>query len=230
MPALALRRAFDDLAHRLDGAHDPGWRPELLGPGDDRAQAEAFVAAVYRERHGATLREFMPWLLAFRDAGGALLAVVGLRLAASAPLFVEQYLDAPAEQAVAGALARAVERDAMVEVGGLAARRPGDARRLILCLTRGLDGAGLRWVLFAATLQLRNAFDRLGLRPVPIAPARRERLRPSATDWGRYYDSQPVLLCGDVAAGAAFLGGAQPAGRRAHAGVRAHAEPAESAS
>ncbi len=227
MPALALRRAFDDLAHRIDGAHNPDWRPELLGPGDDRTQAEAFVAAVYRERHGATLREFMPWLLAFRDAGGALLAVVGLRLAANAPLFVEQYLDAPAEQAVAGALARAVDRETMVEVGGLAAQRPGDARRLILCLTRGLDAAGLRWVLFAATLQLRNAFDRLGLRPVALAPARRERLRPSATDWGRYYDSQPVLLCGDLAAGAAFLAVMPHEAVRRPRAVRAPAAAAE---
>lgn len=227
MPALALRRAFDDLALRLHGSHDPDWRPELLGAGDDRAEAEAFVAAVYRDRHGATLREFMPWLLAFRDDRGALLAVVGLRLAAGAPLFVEQYLDMPAERAVAGALSRAVDRASMVEVGGLAARRPGDARRLILCLTRGLDAAGLRWVLFAATLQLRNAFDRLGLRPVALAPARPERLRPAATDWGRYYDSQPMLLCGDIAAGASFLGAGVHDERRAHRRARAVAAPAE---
>lgn len=220
MPSPALRSAFDDLTRRLDGAHDPDWRPALLGPGDERAAAEAFVAAVYREHFDATLREFMPWLLAFRDREGALLAVVGLRPAGRAHLFVEQYLDAPAEQAVGAALARTVDREAMIEVGGLAARRPGDARRLILCLTRGLHAAGMRWVLFAATRQLRNAFDRLGLRTVALAEARPERLRQPASDWGRYYAAQPVLVCGDLAAGAAFLEAHGHDERRAHRAAR----------
>lgn len=205
MPAIALRHAFDQLAHRLVGAHAQDWHPTLLGPTDPRAEAEAFVAEVYREHHAADLKSFMPWLLAFRGPDGDLLAVVGLRLAASHRLFVEQYLDVSAEDAASEALAQAVDRDTMVEVGGLAARRPGDARRLILCMTRGLHAAGLRWVLFTATSQLRNAFDRLGLRPVTLAPALRERLEPSATDWGRYYDTQPMLVCGDIAAGAAML-------------------------
>lgn len=205
MPALALRSAFESLARRLDGEHDPDWHPTLLGPDDHRDAAEAFVAAIYRERFGATLREFMPWLLAFSDHRGELLAVVGLRPAHQSALFVEQYLEVPAEQAIAGVVARAIDRDQVIEVGGLAALRPGDARRLILCLTRGLHAAGQRWVLFAATRQLRNAFDRLGLRTAALAPADVARLRPSATDWGRYYDTQPVLLCGDLAAGAAYL-------------------------
>lgn len=209
MPTPSFRAAFDLHAPRLMAEAAPDWRASLLGPEPAdavaRQEAEAFVAAVYRERYGATLHAFLPWLLAFRDREGTLLAVVGLRPAGLGDLFVEQYLDVPAERAASAALAQACDRDAMVEVGGLAARRPGDARRLILCLTRGLRAAGLRWVLFSATRQLRNAFDRLGLRTVALAPADPARLRPSATDWGRYYETQPMLLCGDLAAGAAFL-------------------------
>ncbi|GAB3740374.1 thermostable hemolysin [Silanimonas algicola] len=189
----------------LDAATDPDWVPTLLGPDDERGTAEAFVARVYRDQFDARLAEFMPWLLVFHDRQGMLRAVVGLRPAKGQPLFVEQYLDQPAEQAVATALGRCIDRDAMVEVGGLAALRPGDARRLILCLTRGLHRAGLRWVLFAATRQLRNAFDRLGLATVALAPALASRLRPGATDWGRYYDTSPTLVSGDIAAGMAFL-------------------------
>ena len=192
-------------AAALEAAADPDWVPSLLGPDDARAEAEAFVARVYRDQFDARLAEFMPWLLVFHDRQGQLRAAVGLRPAKGVALFVEQYLDRPAEQAVAAALGRCIDRDVMVEVGGLAASRPGDARRLILCLTRGLHRAGLRWVLFAATRQLRNAFDRLGLDTVALAPAAPGRLRPSATDWGRYYDTAPTLVCGDIAAGIAFL-------------------------
>ena len=189
----------------LEAATDPDWAPTLLGPDDDRRAAEAFVARVYREQFDAHLAEFMPWLLVFHDRQGHLRAAVGLRPAKGHALFVEQYLDQPAEQAVAAALGRCIDRDAMVEVGGLAASRPGDARRLILCLTRGLHRAGMRWVLFAATRQLRNAFDRLGLATVALAPALASRLRPGATDWVRYYDTSPTLVSGDIAAGMAFL-------------------------
>lgn len=176
-----------------------------MGPDDPRAEAEAFVAAIYRERFGATLHEFMPWLLGFADATGALRAVVGLRPASGRALFVEQYLDAPAERALSVALGHMVSREHLIEVGSLAALRPGDARRLILGLTRGLHEAGQRWVLFTATRQLRNAFARMGLQPASLGPARPTRLHASATDWGRYYDADPVLLCGDIAAGVAYL-------------------------
>jgi hypothetical protein len=205
MPSPALRHAFDSHRTRHAGESDPDWCASLLGPDDARSEAEAFVAAVYRERFDATLRGFMPWLLCFRDRRGALRAVVGLRPAESGPLFVEQYLDDRAEHAV-----------------GRALRHAGDARRVILCLTRGLHEAGRRWVLFAATRQLRNAFDRLGLCTVALAPALRARLRDDGTDWGRYYDSQPLLVCGDVARGAAFLETMAPTSRpatRRHGGA-----------
>jgi hypothetical protein len=205
MPTAAFRHAFHQLARRIDGEPDADWHADLLGPDDERSAVERYVARVYAEHHGARLAEFMPWLLAFRDREGELLAAVGIRPARASRLFVEQYLDQPADQVVARALGRPIDRDSLVEVGSLAAARPGDARRLILCLTRGLHAAGQRWVLFTATRQLRNAFARLGLAPVALGPADPARLAPAATDWGRYYDSAPEVVCGDIAAGAAQI-------------------------
>lgn len=170
-----------------------------------RAAAEAFVAQVYRARYGARLGAFMPQLLAWRDDVGALRAVVGLRHGGDAPLFVEQYLDMPAEAAVAAALGRPVAREALVEVGNFAACSAGDARAVIVHLTERLHAAGVRWVLFAATRQLRNAFDRLHLATVELADADPARLGEGSADWGTYYDAQPKLMFGDVAAGHAYL-------------------------
>jgi hypothetical protein len=170
-----------------------------------RAAAETFVAQVYRARYGARLTVFMPQLLAWRDDAGALRAVVGLRHGGDAPLFVEQYLDVPADAAVAAALGRAVAREALVEVGNFAACSAGDARAVIVHLTERLHAAGVRWVLFAATRQLRNAFDRLHLATVELADADPARLGEGSADWGTYYDAQPKLMFGDVAAGHAYL-------------------------
>lgn len=170
-----------------------------------RAAAETFVAQVYRARYGARLTVFMPQLLAWRDDAGALRAVVGLRHGGDASLFVEQYLDVPAEAAVAAALGRPVAREALVEVGNFAACSAGDARAVIVHLTERLHAAGVRWVLFAATRQLRNAFDRLHLATVELADADPARLGEGSADWGTYYDAQPKLMFGDVAAGHAYL-------------------------
>ncbi|MBP6596116.1 MAG: thermostable hemolysin [Arenimonas sp.] len=188
-----------------------------------RAEVEAFIAGVYAEKYGAQLRSFLPELLAFRRADGELQAAVGIRRAQDAPLFVEQYLDASAEATLATSRGIVARRDQLVEVGNFAAMSPGDARELIVQLTGILHAAGSRWVLFAATRQLRNAFDRLHLGTVELAPARRERLRDDQTEWGRYYESNPCVLFGDIAAGHAFLRRSAEDPGQAVAPVRPHA-------
>ena len=99
----------------------------------------------------------------------------------------------------------APRRQAIAEVGNFAARSPGTAREMILHATWLLDAARVSWVLFTATRQLRNAFSRLHLAPLDLAGASRERLHDDGTDWGDYYATQPRVMCGNVAAGRAFL-------------------------
>lgn len=170
-----------------------------------RQEVESFIAAVYLRRYGAQLRSFLPQLLAYRDADGALMAVVGMRLGSTGDLFVEQYLDVPAESALATRMAAPVARSGLAEVGNFAAISSGSARALIPQMTHALHHAGVRWVLFTATRGLRNTFDRLQLQPVALAPALQSRVGDDGTDWGSYYATQPEVLCGDVAAGHAFL-------------------------
>lgn len=178
----------------------------LIGIDDARrAETQAFIAQVYRARYGAELTRFLPHLLAFRSDSGGLQAAVGLRCGNEGPLFVEQYLDAPAETVIAAIAGCDVARDQVVEVGNFGALSAGDARELILHLTHWLHAAGFRWVLFAATRQLRNAFDRLHLATVELADAHASRLVDDRTRWGSYYDARPKLLLGDIAAGHAYL-------------------------
>lgn len=178
----------------------------LIGIDDPRrAETEAFIAQVYRARYGAELTRFLPHLLAFHNDLAGLQAAVGLRCGNAGPLFVEQYLDLPADAAIAQVIGAPVMRNQLVEVGNFGALTAGDARELILHLTCWLHSAGFRWVLFAATRQLRNAFDRLHLATVELADASAARLTDDHNQWGRYYDAQPKLMFGDIAAGHAYL-------------------------
>lgn len=194
--------------HRLDKR---GFANGALVDSDHarRADTEAFIAQVYRARYGAELTRFLPHLLAFDDVAGRLQAAVGLQCGYEGPLFVEQYLDAPAEAAIADAIGRPVQRDQLVEVGNFGALSAGDARELILHLTHWLHAAGFRWVLFAATRQLRNTFDRLHLATVELAEANASRLLRDPDQWGRYYDAQPKVMFGDIAAGHTYLSRSQ---------------------
>ena len=163
-----------------------------------RADLEGFIARRFERAYGASLTHFLPHLLGLHDAEGRWLAAIGYAGAAEAPLFLEQYLDAPVEDILARKLGRPVARESVVEVGNLAAVRAGLARVLIPALAKRLRRHGFEVAVFTATRELRNAFGRLRLGPLVLAPADPARLREGAADWGSYYAHAPTVMGGRI--------------------------------
>jgi len=124
--------------------------------------------------------------------------VVGIRAAAESPLFLEQYLDAPVEQAVARAYRTPIDRDQIVEIGNLAGNVPGLAYLLFAALAQVLSNAGYRWVVCTATPQVEAMLARLRFSSQTICAADPTRLSDGAADWGNYYASQPRVIVGDA--------------------------------
>lgn len=170
-----------------------------------RPEVEQFIRERFAAEFGATLYHFLPELLTLRQADGQLLAAAGVASAAAGPLFLEQYLAQPIEQLLAHQLGCELPRSAIAEVGNLAACCAGGARLLITHMTHHLHAAGYRYVVFTGTRTLRNAFRRLGLLPLALAPAEARQLGEHATDWGRYYAEQPQVMAGSVALGQRLL-------------------------
>jgi len=166
-----------------------------------RASFEQFIAARYAQAYGARLTHFLPQLLGVPGTVGGWRASAGYGPAQAGALFLEQYLDLRVEQLLAAALGRPVARSAIVEVGNLAAVSGGMARALVPQLARHLHCLGYGWVVFTATRALRNAFARLGLRPLPLAPADPARLPDGGASWGSYYAQDPVVMAGKIALG-----------------------------
>jgi hypothetical protein len=163
-----------------------------------RADLEGFIARRFERAYGATLAHFLPHLLGLRDASGQWQAAVGYAGAADGPLFLEQYLDAPIERVLERRLGRPVARERVVEVGNLAAARAGIARVLIPSLAARLRSHGFEIAVFTATRELRNAFERLALGPLALAPADPARLRGGAAAWGSYYAHAPTVMGGRI--------------------------------
>ena len=162
-----------------------------------RAEIEAFIRDVYARRFGAQVRHFMPVLACLRDATG-IVAAAGYRNARQSPLFLERYLDAPVETLLPRGQSAAPARETIVEVGHLAATRPGEGRRLILLLGPHLARQRFEWVVSTLTEELRRLFLRIGVTPLTLGAADPAALGDEALHWGSYYEHRPLVLAGHL--------------------------------
>lgn len=170
-----------------------------------RRDAEKFIYQVFADAYQARITHFLPELFALRSDSNSILAAVGMRSAAQELLFLENYLDIPIENAISDIThsnSHPVARSNIIELGNLTSVHPGSARMIIIAMTTLLYHAGFKWVSFTAVPVLVNTFKKLGLNPLILAPASKERLMPgSQAEWGSYYDSHPMVYVGQVEEG-----------------------------
>jgi hypothetical protein len=185
----AARHADRDAPTRRLTVHLPG--------SPRRREIEDFIRHVYARRYGAAVQQFAPALVSLDDEHG-LAAAAGYRRADEAPLFLERYLQVPVESALMQHGRAASGRAAIVEVGHLAAERPGEGRRLIFLLAPHLAGHGFQWVVGTLTEELRHLFTRIGVTPVTLGTADPSVLGAEASHWGSYYDHRPLVLAGHL--------------------------------
>lgn len=159
-----------------------------------RGELETFIAAAFREQHGAEIHSFMPELLSLRNSAGMLRAVAGYRTAQQERLFLEQYLDEPVEAVLATKLARPVERAQIIEIGNLASNGCRQARYLVSLLPRFLLDRGYTWVVFTATSLVRNVLESVGAPLTELAVADSSRVMAGSDAWGAYYRNDPRVM------------------------------------
>ena len=166
-----------------------------------RKPAEAYIKRVYRRAFAAEVHHFSTQMLVKVDSRQRIKGVVGLTLAADQPLFLEQYLTAPVEGALASTGRRpgAVKRQGIVEIGNLAMIDHCSVRQMINFLTEYLIEQKIDWVVFTATTELRNSFKRMGLPLSLLADAEAKMLADSASNWGSYYEGSPKVFAGRLA-------------------------------
>jgi len=164
-----------------------------------RQEAEDFIKRIFSDRYNAKVTAFTPNLMVLEQRG-AIVAAAGWRNAQEAPLFLERYLDEPIEHAMAHLAPHPIERHRIVEVGHLAAQRPGSSLFLFRALASYLHAEGFEWVASTATQELVGLFAKLGLPPLALARAHPERLNGQADHWGSYYDTQPIVAVGKIKA------------------------------
>lgn len=161
----------------------------------DRAELEQFIGDIFHQVYGARIHRFMPYLMSLRDPDGKLIAVCGLRSAATENLFLETYLDQPIEAALSEHAGEAVERGDIVEVGNFSVAELGMARYLITAINDQLYATSKQWAVFTAVPVLRNAFIKLNMNPEILGDADKNRLpAEEQAEWGSYYEQNPQVM------------------------------------
>ena len=162
-----------------------------------RQEAEGFIRARFAEHYNAEVTSFAPNLMLLEN-NERVVAATGWRCAGSEALYLERYHDAPNETLKARLAGQPVRREKIVEVGNLAADKPGASIDVVLALSRHLDGLGYEWVVFTATRELIGIFSRLGLPLLALAAADPARLGAEAGAWGSYYETGPIVVAGKI--------------------------------
>jgi hypothetical protein len=180
----------------LDQAREARLLTAHHGPSSPhRGEVEAFIRTVFVTQYGADIPRFAPQLLSLATHT-QITAAAGWRSAHDAPLYLESYLDTAIEHRIEKLAGHAVARRHIVEVGHLAATRPGGSVAIIRVMTRHFAQQGFDWVVFTATAELIRIFSRLGLPLIALGAADPARLGADAQRWGSYYATQPVVVAG----------------------------------
>lgn len=167
---------------------------------DERRRVEAFVEDTYARTYGGQVSRHYPTLMSVQDAAGRIYAVVGFRLAGDSELFLEQYLDAPVEHAIAEACRAPSGRERIAEIGNLASDGRGATVFLFMALAAHLRALGCDYAVATATRALRGIFAKAGFPTTELGRAKPERLPDGGAAWGSYYETDPVVLAGSIGA------------------------------
>jgi hypothetical protein len=133
---------------------------------------------------------------------GQCVAVAGFRGAAGETLFLENYLDAPVEDCLQSSFGAVTDRRRIVELGGFAALGRSTAFSLMQYLAPALYELGYEKLVCTANAPIRKCLVMLGLKPVVLAEAARDKvIKVGEEDWGNYYEGKPQVLAGDIEAG-----------------------------
>jgi Thermostable hemolysin len=160
--------------------------------------AKRFIEARYLDMFGSNAPVRYPHLLVLSDNQGNTAAALGIRRASEGPLFLEQYLDVPAEQAIEQATGDAPSRAGIVELGSFAADSSRTATYLITAMAAYMQHQSFSHALVTSTGRLRRLFALFGFDLRSLGDARKDALPDGGKAWGLYYDDAPLVLAGSV--------------------------------
>lgn len=163
------------------------------------------VKKVYADTFGATVEidpdYFLSYLERDEESGREeVIACTGISSAKQGPLFVERYLDVPAEELIAADLQADCNRAEIMQIGSVASVRATAGAELFKALALVLWAQGCRYAVMTSTQRSLALQRRLGIVFNPIGEADPARLDPDELkNWGTFYDQKPLVVYAVIA-------------------------------
>jgi hypothetical protein len=154
-----------------------------------RNAIESFIKQGYREFYGAKITVNTPYLISLSK--GNLKSALGVRSATSS-LFIEQYLHTGIESKLAE-LGKIFERHQIAEIAHLYSNAKTFTLPLLLVTAASLKLKGFEVMAFTGTQHIIRLIEKTGIKVRKLAKANPSLLSTSNNNWGRYYDSDPVV-------------------------------------
>lgn len=196
MTYFSLNQTNITFSHPVLPALAPVWPIVQLVKGDhpERVGLEQYIHDRFAREHGANINKYMPFLIKY-NIDAETCAAVGFRSASHQSLFLETYLDQPIEKELADITHLEIKREKIVEVGNLAATKPGSSAALFSALACFLDRTAYEWVVICATPTVQNVFSKLQIPLIRLAEAHQESLpEDQQALWGTYYHCKPLVM------------------------------------
>lgn len=168
---------------------------------DDSLEAKLFIQDIYQKHYKAKIKVTYPSIMAILDKNNNILSAVGIRVADSQKLFLEQYLDDEIEDILCDKYKKIITRNQIVEIGSLASSGNGMSKFLFVALAAYLRKKGYLYTVMTGTYNLRNSFKKLNLKPIIICEADENKLINKSDDWGSYYNTKPKVMAGNIDSG-----------------------------
>lgn len=157
---------------------------------EGRQEVEHFIQQGFYRAYQASISVTMPYVLALKE--GKFKAALGIRYA-TAPLFVEQYLDRPIETLISQQGFPACRAE-IAEIGHLYSNAKKFTIPLFLVAAVSLFYRDMKYMVFAGTPLVIDIIQRSRVKVTALAPANPSLLQPSKDDWGTYYKTQPQVV------------------------------------
>jgi len=156
-----------------------------------RDGVELFIKDVYTLRYGARIDEFPSRLISLVDDVDKIICAAGLRTAEDG-FFSEKYLDTSIDAALSAMSGLTIGRNEIFEVSTLASLSPKNIVEFIQGIISFGHENRFRWSFFTLTARLHRLLERIGVAPVYLAEANKNRIM-NFEKWGSYYDFQPMI-------------------------------------
>ncbi len=149
-----------------------------------------YIEKKYNECYNAQISCDYQHLLVVTNGQGEPVAAVGYRTPDTA-LFLEQYLNKPAEDVLSAVYKKTIHRSSIVEIGNLVGNDSRAVFFLMQELWSHLHEAQYRHAMLTCTKKLRRRFKHLPMHQVGIA--NKQRIANPAS-WGLYYEESPEVM------------------------------------